>query len=563
VLTALLAVALWTVALPGIGSLPGPRSLFPDARPGERVVLRTVWGLAVLAAGATLFNFFAPLGPAFAFAALASGLAGAWAHRRELTEGADRADAMAAGGIVALLSAVAAFPAAHYDTGLYHLSLVRWMTAGPLPAGLANLHERFGVASIWFPLSPALALPFAPGSEAYLASTQIAAVLALAAWSGARKALRGTAGVPDLFLAAGFIPLVWAFLERSLPSPSPDLAVAILTILSLASVGRAFGSGARGGESADFHRAILLALFAAAAKLSAAPLAAAVVAVSGTALALKRSRFPIRFALGAALLLLPSAARSVVLTGHVVYPVAWTRIHGLPWAVPETIVREDVTRIRSWARVPALPFRASIPAAEWIGPWLGRNFRLFGWPVAAPAFYGVFLLAALPVLFRRSMPPGERPELLVPWAVSAVGLACWFLMAPDPRFAEGILFGVALLPSSAALLRLVPAPLPTRRVVPVAVAAALLVLGAVGAIEGLRTAKGISHRPGWIAPPAPTVPPVETRRTRSGLEIQVPLNGDRCWDAPLPCTPFFREDLAAQRDSRGRFRSFTLQPDSY
>jgi hypothetical protein len=31
-----------------------------------------------------------------------------------------------------------------YDTGLYHLPMINWITNSSLPFGLANLHDRFG-----------------------------------------------------------------------------------------------------------------------------------------------------------------------------------------------------------------------------------------------------------------------------------------------------------------------------------------------------------------------------------------------------------------------------------
>ena len=33
------------------------------------------------------------------------------------------------------------------------------------------------------------------------------------------------------------------------------------------------------------------------------------------------------------------------------------------------------------------------------------------------------------------------------------------------------------------------------------------------------------------------------QRTDSGLIVYVPVEGDQCWDAPLPCTPYFNSGL--------------------
>ena len=370
--------------------------------------------------------------------------------------------------------------------------------------------------------------------------------------------MRGEALLSDLFVAFGFLPLAWAFLDRSLPSSSPDLAVAVLTILSLAALCRAFEAGDR---EAELLQAIALAVVAVTFKLSAAPFALPVVLAAGAALVRRRRFLPVRFVAGAGLLFLPLAARNVALTGHVVYPVLWTRIDALPWRVPPALVRLDQVRIASWARRPSPPLEASIPFRDWAGPWARRNFRLLAWPVAAPAFFGAFLLAALPVLLLRPPPTPGRLPLLVPCAVALAALAGWFVLAPDPRFALGTLYGLAMLPFSAAVLRIPGWPFPRRQAVAAALAGALLVAGSVLAVATARIRKGKVHSPGWLVPPPPSPGEVATRRTASGVEIRLPVGDDRCFDAPLPCTPFFRSSLSTTRDSGGRIRSFALPPD--
>jgi hypothetical protein len=49
---------------------------------------------------------------------------------------------------------------------------------------------------------------------------------------------------------------------------------------------------------------------------------------------------------------------------------------------------------------------------------------------------------------------------------------------------------------------------------------------------------------GTLVPPGPDHglydvgrPPITTYTTQSGLQVHVPVQGNRCWDAPLPCTP--------------------------
>jgi len=44
-------------------------------------------------------------------------------------------------------------------------------------------------------------------------------------------------------------------------------------------------------------------------------------------------------------------------------------------------------------------------------------------------------------------------------------------------------------------------------------------------------------------PPALPKPELILQHTLSGLAVYIPADGQQCWDAPLPCTPYFDESL--------------------
>ena len=557
-------ILLWGIALAGLGSLPGVRSLLPDLPASHRFPLRIVSGLALLAAASTIWNLFGGVTPAFALAACLLGLAGAWLARGELGEGLDITGTAAILVTTLLLSAVCGYGVMLYDSGLYHLQAVRWVADGALPLGLANLHERFGVASLWFSVPPALSLPGLRGTGAALASAELTLAFALSVWNAIRRLVRAEAGFSDLFLAAGFVPISWAFLDRSLPSPSPDLAVTFLTILALAQASAAFEGPA---DFLALRRAAFLGLFAASVKLSAAPTAAALLTVAAVtaftaATAGPRIARPLGALLVPALLLaVPWAARGIVTTGHLLYPLPATRVATASWAVPRSLVELDRARIENWARNPGPKPDHSVPFREWAPPWVRRNVRLLAFPPTPIGVYGPLLLLSTLVLALRRIRKEDRLPLLVPTGISAAGLAFWFVTAPDPRFAAGLLYGVTVPPLAAALRSAGLPDWSRRRRAALASAGVALALLAVGAGEALRWEKRPSPWQGLVCPPPSPSTKVRTRRTSSGDEILTPVAGDRCWNAPLPCTPFFRPSLVVGRDRSGQIRSFSLPAD--
>lgn len=57
------------------------------------------------------------------------------------------------------------------------------------------------------------------------------------------------------------------------------------------------------------------------------------------------------------------------------------------------------------------------------------------------------------------------------------------------------------------------------------------------------------------------IPRVElkTFSTRSGLIVYVPENGNQCWDAPLPCTPYPDVNLRLRQKGNMRY-GFIIDP---
>jgi hypothetical protein len=135
-------------------------------------------------------------------------------------------------------------------------------------------------------------------------------------------------------------------------------------------------------------------------------------------------------------------------------------------------------------------------------------------------------------------------------AAVIAGIGFWFFTVPQPRLAMGMFWVFAGL----CLAQLFGDPRSMRAGMRQAGLAFLLVLGlsplwipAFGLVlSGRGTGLTALTENLFVQPagdrwwhPMPPTPPLDSYRTDSGLEIWVPERGDvRCWDAPLPCTPY-------------------------
>jgi hypothetical protein len=175
---------------------------------------------------------------------------------------------------------------------------------------------------------------------------------------------------------------------------------------------------------------------------------------------------------------------------------------------------------------------------RWLGDWLNhalRNRPSFQVPLAI-AFAG--LAVALVGRFRG----GAKPRPAHPWLSLLVpalaGILFWFAASPDLRFAQ---FAIWTAAATLGTWGIVSVEFLRRQQSHLVVATLLLCLTwcliSMGWREPIEALRGVRE-----PPPLPR-PALIVRRTLSGLDVYVPAQGNQCWDAPLPCTPYFDPSL--------------------
>jgi len=159
-------------------------------------------------------------------------------------------------------------------------------------------------------------------------------------------------------------------------------------------------------------------------------------------------------------------------------------------------------------------------------------------PLSLAAFAIIVFIISISIPAIRLRRTMDRVLVLLPVPV-LLGLVFWFFSAPDPRFASALFF---LLPAACGypLLRLLVTEWQRYPIAGILIAA--LVIGYPINSWLFKHASDVLKLPASSYPVINTTP-LMTQRTASGLAVLVPLQGDQCWDAPLPCTPYFDEKL--------------------
>jgi len=449
----------------------------------------------------------------------------------------------------------------HYDTGLYGAPAVRWIQTYPAVPGLANLHGRFGFNSSVFLCIAALGQgPWKDLGFHLFTGFMLSAMWATLVPACARVVRREATSPADWFYNILALPVFfWTTRSRIVGTQTDEPA----TIVCLIATGILFehlcqedGRDERKTHTSRLVLATTLFSLAVAFKLSTI-----VFAMLAWCLAFRgiwqlgrsaRQRTNYLFAALAlsSLILLPWCARGVILSGYPFYPAT---VFGFPvaWKIPLSAAKWYALGVKSWGRIPDTPFRDT-QGLHWVGNWLNRALRnrpAFQVPLAI-SLAGL-VVALTPRLRGKPNPARQWLSLLFP---SFVGIIFWFAASPDLRFAQ---FAIWTAAATLGAWGIVSLDLQLHRLHNNLVLAAL-VLASIWCLISFGWAESLLALRGIQQPPPLPKPALILRHTLSGLAVYVPAEGQKCWDSPLPCTPYFDPSLRL-RDASSLRWGFTSE----
>ena len=454
-----------------------------------------------------------------------------------------------------------------YDSGLYHFSSVRWANEQPLPPGLGNLHGRLAFNQSYFLfVSFANLLPKRGDGHNFANSLLlILTIITILEMCGEETADRTRKAV---YLLLGVLVFFFALLfnktnEPGISSPSPDIAMVCLEIamfsLALAACNRP-PAKMKNRRTIQVVVVLLLSGLAVTFKLSsiAFSIGIALLAIGVYSFAPERKSLSTPIVPSFITLLVLGVvwvARSVIASGYLIYPLTTTACP-VAWRVPSDRVADEANWISSWAREPRVHWSKVLADWSWFWPWLKRVTERPDF-IFTSCLFG--LAGLLLIIFLLKTPKAVAngicrcADFVSLGTVCAASICFWFLTSPDPRFL-GAIFGLLSLSLFGIALRVTD----SSPGFSVAVMTATVIFGfgvhLALSSNGLGLV-GLKKR--QIGSKVPEYKLIQ-RVTDSGLQVWVPVEGDRVGNAALPATPYFRRDLRLRGDS---LRSgFCVQP---
>jgi hypothetical protein len=465
--------------------------------------------------------------------------------------------------VLAVIAARCAGPAVHYDTGFYGAMAVRWFVTYPLVPGLTNLLGQLGLNSNVF-LCVAV-LDHGPwhnlGFHLFVGLLLSAIVISITeSFSGVF--LNQKQSPLNYFVLLFAVPgIVWV-LTGEIVGTNTDLPTTVVLIAAMIALFDGLQEGVKpdGSQGLIESRllvAMLLFILALTFKISSLAFAGLGWGVAFLELfslkspSLRKRQLIIPAVLLSAALAIPWLIRGVILSGYPLFPSSAFAVT-VDWRVPRVAADMLAQFNRSWARIPHAGFEET-SGIRWVGRWfagaIGNRVDFI-----APLF--ISLVGFIFLLRRGVFKDLFWLKLLLP---SLGGLAFWFSLAPAFRFGEAAIWTTAACLGAAALQQLLPATSLRGRQV---VLLGLLVLG--GWCSYPRTIWRVYFRPllavqGFLPLPQARTMPYDLN---SGLIIRVPIETNQCWDATIPCSPYFADSLQLRNGQNLRWGFRVERPDS-
>ena len=452
-----------------------------------------------------------------------------------------------------------------YDSGLYHLNSVQWSVSFPVVPGLGNLHGRLAFNSSHFLYLALLQVGPWINKSYHFANGILIMVLIMQTLLSGVKIFKGNDKLKfyHIYYVLFLVPVV---IKTIKPDSSPDIVIFILGIVLTAKFlyfleNKDSVNNTVDGET-EYTIFVIASLFilGVTIKLSFFALGITIFLfaiiiwlkkyIKSQGKAVDKKLF---IWLGGCVIagLVVWMIRGVILSGYIAYPSTFGAFP-VEWRIPYASVINEANWVRSWARMPGVDWNDVLGNWNWIKPWM-QSFKGYKFEVIIPliiSFIG-FIVGIILVLLQKYIKKKNNKMHKIIWIFllpPVISITFWFFTAPTVRFAGANFWLLGAGSIIFALGSYNSDKLPNKKLLFVVLFASICILYRYFPRKDLiLTSDKIAY--------FYNSPEVVLKKdiTNSGLVIFLPVKGDQCWSAPLPCTPYMNYDLRLRKENELRY----------
>jgi len=457
-----------------------------------------------------------------------------------------------------------------YDSGLYHLTSVRWATSFPVVPGLGNLHGRLAFNSSHFLYLALLQVGPWINKSYHFANGVLNLVLIMQILLSGVKLFKGNSELKfyHIYYVLFSVPIVMKTIK---PDSSPDIVIFILGIVLTAKFlyfleNKDSVNNTVDGET-EYTIFVIASLFilGVTIKLSFFALGITIFLfaiiiwlkkyIKSQGKAVDKKLF---IWLGGCIVagLVVWMIRGIILSGYIAYPSTFGAFP-VEWRIPYASVVDQANWVRGWARMPGVHWNDVLGNWDWIKPWM-QSFKGYKFEAIIPLYISfIGIISIILILLQKCIKKKnyEMPKIMWLFLLPPViSITFWFFTAPAIRFAGANFWLLGAGSIIFALISYNSDKLPNKKILFVMLFASICILYRYLPYKDLiLTSDKIAY--------FYHIPKVALKKdiTSSGLVIFLPERGDQCWDAPLPCTPYMNSDLRLRKEDELRY-GFLIEP---
>ncbi len=316
----------------------------------------------------------------------------------------------------------------NFDSTLYHVQSIKWISEFPVVPGLGNLHSRFAFNSMFFPVSSLFSLNLIATKDWLIFPLNAVLFFVYLIWQyfNIKNSFEEEDKAKVIFIVLMvFLPVI--YLLKWASSPTPDFACAILGMIILQWI--LFEN-----NSVYANRRIIIIgtiITAITFKLSFAPMLVLI------PLFLLQKRWLVdipKISFLGIFISIPFLIRNYFLSGYLFYPFSAMDVFNPDWKIPIELVKAEEESIKAWAIQPNNNPEEILKMSvfEWFPSWVMGMDHLMKLLLFVCI---LFLIFGITTFILRKNGPDIRWVFFI-----GITFLFWFLQAPDPRFIYGIIF---------------------------------------------------------------------------------------------------------------------------
>lgn len=331
----------------------------------------------------------------------------------------------------------------HYDSDLYHAQSIRWIEEYGVVKGLGNIHVRFAYNSSFFAVSALYSMKFLIGQSLHTVNGFIALILSLEVLKLTDIVRRKSVLLSDFARLGAFYYLTVIY--RDIIAPASDYAIMCIVFFLII---KWLAQLEQDRETiVPFALLCVGGVFAVSVKLTAGLILLLVIKPAYRLIKEKNWRDIVLYILMGLVILLPWMARTIVISGYLLYPFPALDVFSVDWKIPAEAAALDAAEIKTWGRGLNDATLVDLGISEWFPGWFRTMLPATGKLLVALDMLCIVLFAVILIrmLVSKRKRTVENMDCLLVLGSVIVSYIFWQTSAPLLRYGYAYVLLVVML----------------------------------------------------------------------------------------------------------------------